>query len=88
MNKELDKAGLEAAAHVTKTVTDADWDALNRNSLETDCLDCGNYYTMEWKEGNNPPQKLICPSCGSSNHGCVGSPAGGMHLALHDARLP
>ncbi len=71
-----------------KATTKADWDALNPNSMETDCRDCGSYYVMEWKAGEKPPEQLTCPHCKSQNHGGVGSPAGGMHLALWDAEMP
>lgn len=74
--------------HLDKATTDDDWSKLNPNSLETSCRDCDTYYTMEWQTGEEPPEKLVCPECGSSNHGGVGSPAGGMHLALWDPRLP
>jgi hypothetical protein len=74
--------------HMERATTDEDWAKLNPNSLETDCRDCGAYYTKEWQEDEKPPEKLICPECGSTNHGGVGSPAGGMHLALWDSRLP
>jgi Zn finger protein HypA/HybF involved in hydrogenase expression len=74
--------------HVSHATTDADWDALNPNSLETECRDCGAYYTKEWQEGEEPPRELTCPECGSGNHGGVGSPAGGFHLMMHDPRLP
>jgi hypothetical protein len=83
--KELPDA---VCVHVSRATTQEDWDSLNPNSLETDCRDCGAYYTKEWVEGEEPPQELICPECGSKNHGGVGSPAGGMHLALHDPNLP
>jgi heterodisulfide reductase subunit A-like polyferredoxin len=78
----------KGCGHIDKTTTQADWDALNPNSLETDCRDCGAYFTMEWKENEKPPEELKCPQCGSCNHGSVGSPAGGMHLAMFDPRLP
>ena len=69
---------------IDRATTPADWDSLNPNSLETDCRDCGTYYTKEWKAGDKPPAVLTCPKCGSGNHGGVGSPAGGMHLLLWD----
>ena len=70
--------------HASRPTTKADWDTLNPNSLETDCRDCGAYYTMEWAEDEGHPEQLTCPDCGSHNHGSVGSPAGAMSLAMHD----
>ena len=43
--------------HMSQATTDADWDALNPNSLETECRDCDSYYTMEWEEDEKPPEK-------------------------------
>lgn len=74
--------------HVDKTTTQADYDKLNPNSLETNCRDCDTYYVMTWEEKDTPPTKLICPECGSNNHGCVGSPAGAAHLAMFDPNMP
>ena len=71
-----------------KATTAADWDSLNPNSLETECRDSGMYFTKEWRAGDKVPEVLVCPKCGSDNHGGVGSPAGGMHLALWDPELP
>ena len=64
--------------HVSRETTQADWDALDPNSCETTCRDCGAYY--EGRLGED----LVCPECGSRSHGAVGSPAGGMHLLMHD----
>lgn len=71
------------ACHISKATQPEDWDKLNRNSLETTCQDCLTYFTKEWKDGEEPPTNLLCPQCGSENHGAVGSPAGGMNLLLH-----
>ena len=68
----------DVCIHVSHTPTQAEWDALDPNSCETTCRDCDTYY--EGRLGEN----LICPECGSSSHGAVGSPAGGMHLLMHD----
>jgi ribosomal protein S27E len=67
--------------HVSKTPTAADWDALDPNSWETSCGDCGEYYTGVFA---NPPEatEMVCPSCGSGRTAGVSSPAGGMSLGF------
>ncbi len=74
--------------HISKAASDADWDALNPNSQETECRACGAYHTKELKNGEEELRKLTCPEFGSGNHGGVGSPAGGHHVAMHHPRLP
>lgn len=73
-------------AHVSRETTQADWDALDPDSFDTECRDCGAYY-----EGKLAPKgqetAIQCPECGSRNHGAVGSPAGALHLAMHDPRF-
>jgi Zn finger protein HypA/HybF involved in hydrogenase expression len=67
--------------HVSHTPTQADWDALDPNSYETECRDCGVYYEGQFEP--KPEETYItCPECGSANHGCVGSPAGSYSLAM------
>ena len=75
-------------AHVSRATTQADWDALNPYSESTSCRDCGEYYESHWNEEahkKSGPPKLVCPKCGSTNHGGTCSPAGADHLAMHDA---
>lgn len=74
--------------HIDRGTTDEDWAALDPNSLESDCRDCGAYIELHWSASQRPPEQIRCPNCGSTNHGAVGSPAGGMHAALWDSRLP
>ena len=67
--------------HVDRTPTQADWDALDPNSYETDCRSCGAYLVGQF--GPAPDRALEpCPHCGSKEHGAVSSPAGGEHLLL------
>ncbi len=69
--------------HVTRETTQADWDALDPNSFESDCRDCGAYIVGQFAA--DPAETVIrCPECGSTNHGGVGSPAGAFSLAMHD----
>jgi hypothetical protein len=77
--------------HASRETTQADWDALDPNSLETDCRACGAYYAIHWAE-NEPPagtdggKPIVCPHCGSGAHGGSGSPAGGFSVLMHDPR--
>ena len=73
--------------HACRSTTKADRDALNPYSESTTCEDCGAYYESHWDEATHKasgPPKLVCPKCGSANHGGCCSPAGADHLAMHD----
>ncbi len=65
--------------HVSHTPTQADWDALDPNSWETSCADCGEGYSGVFA---SPPEatEYMCPSCGSTRTEGIASPAGGMSL--------
>lgn len=67
--------------HVDRTPTQADWDALDPNSYETNCAKCGSGIVGQF--GPNHETETPCPECGSTEYaGGFSSPAGGMHLAL------
>jgi hypothetical protein len=69
--------------HATKTTTQADWDALDPNSYETECAKCGAYIVGRF--GPNNEANTPCPDCGSTEYtGGIGSPAGAFSLAMHD----
>jgi hypothetical protein len=69
-------------AHVDRAPTKADWDALDPNTYETTCAKCGAYVVGTF--GPNNECETPCSECGSTEYtGGIGSPAGGMHLALH-----
>lgn len=69
--------------HVSHAPTQADWDALDPDTYDTTCRDCGSYYEGRLPQDRSaPPPKLICPHCGSARHGSVGSPAGASSLAM------
>ncbi len=73
--------------HVDRATTKADWDALDPNSYETTCAKCGAYVVGQF--GPNNETETPCAECGSTEYtGGFGSPAGAMHLALHDPDLP
>lgn len=73
--------------HADKATTKADWDALDPNSYETTCAKCGAYVVGQF--GPNHETETPCAECGSTEYtGGFGSPAGAMHLALHDPDLP
>ena len=68
--------------HVTKTTTQADWDALDPNSYETTCAKCGHAVIGQF--GPNGEANTPC-ECGSTEYtGGIGSPAGAFSLAMHD----
>ena len=71
--------------HVTKETTQADWDALDPNSYETECAKCGSYIVGQF--GPNNETKTPCSQCGSTEYtGGIGSPAGAFSLAMHDPK--
>lgn len=78
--KELPEGVLFHASHKT---TQADWDALDPNSYETQCAKCNTYIVGQF--GPNNEATTPCPSCGSTEYtGGIGSPAGAFSLAMHD----
>ena len=72
--------------HISRETTQADWDKLDSNSWETNCRDCGHYYTGVFfnRATNAMIPEVKCPECGSTKTTGIGSPAGGRHLLLHD----
>lgn len=66
--------------HVDRAPTQSDWDALDPDTYETTCADCGTPYDGRFGPDHN--LATPCPNCGSTETGAVGSPAGGMHLIL------
>lgn len=68
--------------HVSKAPARADWDALDPDTYDTECRDCGAYYEGRFPGDRSVPVEPVCPHCGSKRHGSVGSPAGAAALAM------
>jgi DNA-directed RNA polymerase subunit RPC12/RpoP len=65
--------------HVSHTPTQADWDALDLNSRETSCADCGEGYSGVFATLAEATE-FMCPNCGSRHTTGIASPAGAMSL--------
>lgn len=69
--------------HATRITTQADWDALDQNSYETECAKCGAAVIGQF--GPNNEVETPCGQCGSTEMtGGICSPAGAFSLAMHD----
>lgn len=69
--------------HATHSTTQADWDALDPNSYETECAKCGHAVIGQF--GPNGETSTPCAICGATEYtGGISSPAGAFGLAMHD----
>lgn len=81
------KMGKDVSIHFDKATKPEDYDALDPNSYETTCAKCDA--TIIGQFGPNGELATPCSECSSlETKGGMSSPAGAMHLALWDPRLP